>query len=105
MERRIKRPDRTKIDRVAFKYWTRALTISSADLQKAIEKVGNSAVAVRKHLEDSARDQTATREQLAKSASDARSRAAIASEGPIRDALLLEARRCEAKISKLHSSS
>jgi hypothetical protein len=32
------------------KYWTRHLGVSREDLQKAVEKVGNSAAAVRKEL-------------------------------------------------------
>jgi predicted double-glycine peptidase len=32
------------------KYWTRELGVSPEDLQRAVEKVGNSAAAVRKQL-------------------------------------------------------
>lgn len=35
---------------VTFKYWTHALGVSADDLQKAVEKIGNSAAAVRKEL-------------------------------------------------------
>ena len=50
---RQSKPDRSKInlnepDEVQF--WTRHLNISREDLQKAIDKVGNSAAAVRKEL-------------------------------------------------------
>lgn len=46
-------PDRSKINmhqRWEVKYWTRALGVSHAELQKAVDKVGNSASAVRKEL-------------------------------------------------------
>ena len=46
-------PDRSKIDMhedYEVKYWTRALGISREELQKAVDKVGNSAAAVRKQL-------------------------------------------------------
>jgi predicted RNA-binding protein YlqC (UPF0109 family) len=46
-------PDRSKINLHQpheVKYWTRALHVSQEELQKAIEKVGNSAAAVRKEL-------------------------------------------------------
>jgi hypothetical protein len=44
------RPDRSKIDMHEVKYWTRALKVSKDDLQKAIDRVGNSAATVRKEL-------------------------------------------------------
>ena len=46
-------PDRSKInihEPHEVKYWTRALGISKEDLQKAVDKVGNAAPAVRKEL-------------------------------------------------------
>jgi Protein of unknown function (DUF3606) len=46
-------PDRSKINMqepYEVKYWTRQLGVSPAQLQKAVEKVGNSAAAVRKEL-------------------------------------------------------
>jgi len=46
-------PDRSKInihEPHEVKYWTRALGISKEDLQKAVDKVGNAAAAVRKEL-------------------------------------------------------
>ena len=46
-------PDRSKINmrqRWEVKYWSRELGVSNAELQKAIDKVGNSAAAVRKEL-------------------------------------------------------
>jgi len=46
-------PDRSKINMQEgweVKYWTRELGISQAELQKIVDKVGNSAAAVRKEL-------------------------------------------------------
>lgn len=46
-------PDRSKINMHEpheVKYWTRALGVDRSDLRRAIEKVGNSAAAVRKQL-------------------------------------------------------
>ena len=46
-------PDRSKINmHQAFevKYWTHALGVSKERLQQAVDKVGNSAAAVRKEL-------------------------------------------------------
>ncbi len=46
-------PDRSKINMCQpheVKYWLRALGISKEDLQKAVDKVGNSAATVRKEL-------------------------------------------------------
>ncbi|OKO86004.1 DUF3606 domain-containing protein [Bradyrhizobium sp. AS23.2] len=46
-------PDRSKINMdQAFevKYWTHALGVSKDELKKAVDKVGNSAAAVRKEL-------------------------------------------------------
>jgi len=45
--------DRSKInmqERWEVKYWARELGVSHAELQKAVDKVGNSAAAVRKEL-------------------------------------------------------
>ena len=47
------RPDRSKINMhepYEVKYWTHALGISREELQKAVDKVGNAAAAVRKEL-------------------------------------------------------
>jgi len=47
------RPDRSKINmqhRAELKHWTRELGVSQAQLQSVIDKVGNSAAAVRKEL-------------------------------------------------------
>ncbi|MBR0709221.1 MULTISPECIES: DUF3606 domain-containing protein [Bradyrhizobium] len=56
-------PDRSKINmHEAFevKYWTHALGVSKEQLQRAVDKVGNSAAAVRKELAvTSARDDEA----------------------------------------------
>ena len=46
-------PDRSKINMHEdheVKYWTKALGISREELQKAVDKVGNSAAAVRKEI-------------------------------------------------------
>jgi len=46
-------PDRSKINMSQpheVKYWMRALKVSKEELQKAIDKVGNSAATVRKEL-------------------------------------------------------
>ena len=45
-------PDRLHINMYAcdIKYWTRALGVSEEELRKAVDKVGNSAAAVRKEL-------------------------------------------------------
>jgi predicted RNA-binding protein YlqC (UPF0109 family) len=51
--RRAARPIRVHIDlsqEMQVRYWTRHFRVSSDDLQKAIDKVGNSASAVRKQL-------------------------------------------------------
>jgi Protein of unknown function (DUF3606) len=46
-------PDRSKIamqEEHEVRYWTKHLGVSTEELQKAVEKVGNSAAAVRKQL-------------------------------------------------------
>ena len=46
-------PDRSKINMsrdFEVKYWLKALGVSKDELQRAVEKVGNSAAAVRKEL-------------------------------------------------------
>jgi hypothetical protein len=46
-------PDRSKINMhedYEVKYWTHALGVSREQLQKAVDKVGNSAATVRKEL-------------------------------------------------------
>ncbi|WP_426529161.1 DUF3606 domain-containing protein [Bradyrhizobium sp. McL0615] len=46
-------PDRSKINMsedFEVKYWLKALGVSKDQLQRAVEKVGNSAAAVRKEL-------------------------------------------------------
>jgi uncharacterized protein DUF3606 len=50
---RKERPDRSKINMHQpheVKYWTHALGVSREELQKAVDKVGNSAATVRKQL-------------------------------------------------------
>jgi hypothetical protein len=54
------RPIRVHIDvsqQAQMRYWTKHLRVSSDELQRAIEKVGNSASAVRKQLALSRQDQ------------------------------------------------
>ena len=51
--RKVVHPIRVHIDltqQMQIRYWTRHFRVSSDELQKAIEKVGNSASAVRKQL-------------------------------------------------------
>jgi hypothetical protein len=51
--KKVVRPIRVHIDlshETQVRYWTKHFGVSSDDLQKAIEKVGNSASAVRKQL-------------------------------------------------------
>lgn len=46
-------PDRSKInmsEAYEVRYWTKRLNISHEELRKAVDKVGNSAAAVRKEL-------------------------------------------------------
>ena len=46
-------PDRSRINMhqgIEVKYWTRALGVSKERLQQAVDKVGNSAAAIRKEL-------------------------------------------------------
>jgi hypothetical protein len=46
-------PDRSKINMhqaLEVKYWSHALGVSREELQQAVDKVGNSAAAVRKEL-------------------------------------------------------
>jgi Protein of unknown function (DUF3606) len=53
MNIRRAQPDRSKINMQEpheVKYWARALGVSRQDLEKAVDKVGNAAAAVRKEL-------------------------------------------------------
>ena len=55
-------PDRSKINMSGdfeVKYWLKALGVSKDELKRAVEKVGNSAAAVRKELACDARARTA----------------------------------------------
>ena len=50
---KLEQPDRSKINLhqpFEVKYWTHALGVSREQLQKAVDKVGNSAATVRKEL-------------------------------------------------------
>ena len=56
LSRKVVRPIRVHIDLsrdIQIRYWTRHFRVTSDELQKAIEKVGNSASAVRKQLAQS----------------------------------------------------
>jgi Tfp pilus assembly PilM family ATPase len=56
-------PDRSKINMhepQEVQYWTRHLNVSTEQLQRAIDKVGNAAAAVRKELGRSVLPSTAT---------------------------------------------
>jgi hypothetical protein len=44
-------------DELEVKYWTRHLGVSRDELQRAVDKVGNSAAAVRKELRRLRRDE------------------------------------------------
>jgi hypothetical protein len=47
------RPDRSKIamgEEHELKYWTKHFDVSKEELQRAVDKVGNSAAAVKKEL-------------------------------------------------------
>jgi Protein of unknown function (DUF3606) len=50
---KIGQPDRSKIamgEEHEVKYWTKHLGVSKEELQRAVDKVGNSAAAVKKQL-------------------------------------------------------
>ena len=50
---KISQPDRSKIamgEEHEVKYWTKHLGVSKEELQRAVDKVGNSAAAVKKQL-------------------------------------------------------
>jgi hypothetical protein len=50
---KIAQPDRSKIamgEEHEVKYWTKHLGVSKEELQRAVDKVGNSATAVKKQL-------------------------------------------------------
>ena len=100
-------PDRSKINiRQAdeLKCWTRTLKVTREELLAAVDKVGDSAAAVRKELEQmAARHQAREREQefvekAAECAREARHQAALLPEGPIRDVLLEKAKGYETAV-------
>jgi Protein of unknown function (DUF3606) len=109
MENLTKReqPDRSKINihqADELKCWTRTLKVTREELLAAVDKVGDSAAAVRKELERmAARHQEREREQefvekAAECAREARHQAALVPEGPIRDVLLEKAKGYEAAV-------
>jgi Protein of unknown function (DUF3606) len=100
-------PDRSKINvhqPDELKGWTRALNVTREELLAAVDKVGDSAAAVRKELERMAARQQASKrdqefiEKAAECAREARHQAALLPDGPIRDALLEKAREYEAEV-------
>lgn len=97
--------DRSKIDvgrAVEVQWWTRALDVSQEELLAAVEKVGESAAAVRKELERMkaiATEKEKQRiEQTAECAREARHQAALLPEGPVKHALLEKAKGYEADL-------
>lgn len=93
-------PDRSKINvhrPDELKAWTHALDVPSDELLAAIEKVGNSAAAVRSELERMAARKEAYKknqeyvEKAAECAREAGHQAALLPDGPVKDALLEKA--------------
>jgi hypothetical protein len=100
-------PDRSKINvhqPDELKYWVRALDVTREELLIAIDKVGNSATAVRRELERMASRQDSNTkkqefiEKAAECAREARHQAALLPEGPIRDALLEKAKNYDSSV-------
>ena len=100
-------PDRSKINvhqPDELEGWARALNATREELLAAVDKVGNSAAAVRKELElRAARRQASERDQelvdkAAECAREARHQAALLPGGPIRDALLEKAKGYETQV-------
>jgi len=100
-------PDRSRIQvhqPDELKGWTRALNVTREELLAAVDKVGDSAAAVRKELERMAARQQASKrdqelvEKAAECAREARHQAALLPQGPIRDALLEKARGYETEV-------
>ena len=109
MENRTKReqPDRSKINMNQadeLKCWTRTLKVTREELLAAVDKVGDSATAVRKELERMAACRQASKrdqefvEKAAECAREARHQAALLPEGPIRDVLLEKAKGYETAV-------
>jgi hypothetical protein len=97
--------DRSKIDLgrpIEVRWWTRALDVSREDLIAAVEKVGDSAAAVRKELERlaaaSIESEKQRIEKTAECAREARHQAALLPEGRVKDALMDKAKGYEAEI-------
>ena len=92
-------PDRSKINLPKeIKCWMRELDVTRDELLAAVDKVGNSAAAVRSELERmAARHEAYEKKQeyvqkAAECAREARHQAALLPNGPIKDALLEKAR-------------
>jgi len=105
-------PNRSKINvhqPDELKCWTRALDVRREELLAAIDKVGNSATAVRRELERMASRQEANAkkqefiEKTAECAREARHQAALLPEGPIKDALLEKAKEYNSGVPEDHS--
>ena len=93
-------PDRSKINvhqPQEFKCWMRALDVTRDELPVAVDKVGNSAAAVRSEIERMVARKEAYKEnqeyieKAAECAREARHQAALLPNGPIKDALLVKA--------------
>jgi hypothetical protein len=102
-------PDRSKINvhqADELKCWIRTLDVTRDELLAAVEKVGNSAAAVRNELERMTARQEANKakqeyvDKAAECAREARHRAALLPEGPIRDALLEKAKEYESGVPR-----
>jgi Protein of unknown function (DUF3606) len=100
-------PDRSKINvhrPGELKCWTRELNVTRQELLAAVDKVGDSAAAVRKELEQIAANQQASKknqefiEKAAECAREARHQAALLLGGPVRDALLEKAKGYETEV-------
>lgn len=94
-------PDRSKINvqrPQELKGWIRALGVTKADPLAAVDKVGNSAAAVRSEIDRMVARQEEYKEnqeyveKAAECAREARHQAALLPNGPIRDALLEKAK-------------
>jgi hypothetical protein len=105
-------PDRSKINvhqPDELKCWIRALDVTREELRVAIDKVGNSATAVRRELERMAsRQETNMKKQefiekASECAREARHQAALLPEGPVKDALLEKAKEYDSGVPEDNS--
>ena len=102
-------PDRSKINvhqPDELKCWIRTLDVTRDELLAAVEKVGNSAAAVRNELQRMKARQEANKEKqeyvekAAECAREARHQAALLPEGPIKEALVEKAKEYEAGVPR-----